>query len=209
MEKAFVSLAFLLPVVASAGVIASTEEALSQAQDVVESSEPYEASFKAYQFGYKKECVEPKEDRMATYSSYGAVQVCFSYGFRADASIETDLTNAVWDVITIGGTLPISGAVLWMPTADSFRFEVKTQNESYKLCDYWKRSITHLPPPGKYTDSGFRNVTETSIDYWYKLKQRGLGKNARISGVAEALFVPSVHYEKAIEDGLCKSFSQG
>src|SRR5688572_32597379 len=45
-------------------------------------------------------CAKPSDETMKLYEKYGAWHFCFSYAFRREATIFSDMTNAVYDVIT-------------------------------------------------------------------------------------------------------------
>lgn len=144
-------------------------------------------------------CPPTTPEVRALFDKYRAWHYCFTYKFAAEADFFTDVTNIVYDVINV--IIPPTKFIdLYQPTKNSIRFAV-TEGQSYRLYKYWTRDIGNVPPPGKYTDHKFVNVTDRSIDYWWKLKQRGLGKNARISGVAEVVFLPDDMMEKAHADG--------
>lgn len=174
---------------------------------IADSKSPrHSAGYKSFVMKDAKECAKPGDKVMSEYEEYGAVGICYSYRMKRDGDIFSDITNSVFDIVTVGGffgVAPIDGAVLWAPEKGTVRFEVKRGGQRYRLCRYWAHDIHNVPPPGKYTDHKFINRTEYSIDYYTKIRQRGTGRNARISGVAETLFVPESEYAKALSAGFC------
>lgn len=167
----------------------------------------YPSGFKAFKMRGAPDCSRPNEQTLTEYEEYGAVGICYSYSMRRDADIFSNITNAVFDIMTLGGFFeqtPLGGAVLWVPQQGTVRFEVKRNDERYRLCKYWRTDISNIPPPGRYTDHKFVNVTDYSIDYYTKIRQRGFGRNSRIAGKAYALFVPESSYHQAISDEFCE-----
>lgn len=166
----------------------------------------YPAGFKAIEMKGATKCTKPNQKIMTDYGEFGAVGICYSYKMKRNADIFSNITNAVWDVFTVGGffgAVPVDGAMLWTPSKGKVRFEVKRSGERYRLCKYWRHHVSNIPPPGKYTGHGFINKKKDSIDYWMKVKQRGYGKNSRIGGVVETLFVPDSLHAQALAAGFC------
>jgi hypothetical protein len=138
-------------------------------------------------------------DAQKLLEEYRAFHYCFTYQFRADHDFGTDITNAVYDVMNI--VIPITNYIeLYQPEKNTIRFQVK-DGKNYRLYKYWAHDLSNIPPPGEYTDHKFVNPQLRSVDYFLKLQQRGTGKNARIGGVAEAVFVPDELFEKAKQGG--------
>lgn len=168
----------------------------------------YKGAFKEIRTPGARACVRPTDEQMQVYDEYGALHFCFSYKFEIEHDIISDITNGVWDIITIGGALngiPFLDKIdLYMPHRETLRFQASQDdknNAEYRLYKYWRHHVSNVPPPGRYTDHKFQNVQDRSVDYWWKIRQRGLGKNARIAGVAEVVFVPDVLFDKAKADG--------
>ena len=152
-------------------------------------------------------CKEPTPEARALHDKYGAQFFCFSYEFRVDGSVFSDIAILTKDMITIG--VPVLKYVdLYMPQQNTLRFAVKGDS-SYRLFAYRQRDLGNVPPPGKYTDHKFMKPTPTSIDYWWKIRQQEkLGGNSRIRGVAEVVFLPMSVCSRALDDGFLAEFGK-
>ncbi len=194
-----------LPMLFAAGMLtnqataAGSGTSASSAPDTSTSAKTYQGVYKVINNGGPGCAPAPSEEARKLYDKYGAWHFCFTYKFQKKADFFSDVTNIVWDGINFA-VPPTKFVELYQPTASSIRFKVP-DGKNYRLYKYWTHHISNVPPPGKYTDHKFINIKEREIDYWWKLKQRGTGKNARIAGVAEVVFLPDELYEQAKKDG--------
>lgn len=144
-------------------------------------------------------CTKPSEEIMRLYDRYDAVHYCFSYALRIDGSWHDAVTSIVWDAINVA--IPIAGLVeLHQPHREVLRFQAPNAS-THRLYAFWQRNVSNVPPPGRYTGHTFINIMDRSIDYHFYIRNRGRGRNSRIAGVAEVIFVPDGVCAKAREEG--------
>ncbi len=139
-------------------------------------------------------CKTPTKQEMEVYDKFGAQHFCFTYAMEANSTWHTLLTDAVYRAI--GAVVPGLDLIdLYQPNQNVLRFQVK-KDANYRLYTYWAHDLGNVPPPGRYTDHKFVNPMDRSVDYYLKIRKRS-GRNTRIRGVAEVIFVPQELCEKA------------
>lgn len=160
-------------------------------------SSPLKGAFTVVNAGGRTPCKAPSAEVMALYDKYGARHICFTYFLEANSSWHNVVTDAVYRAI--GLVLPgLDQIELYQPNSNVVRFQVK-QDNSYRLYTYWSHDLSNVPPPGKHTDHKFINPMDRSVDYYMKIRMRS-GRNTRIGGVAEVVFVPQELCESARRD---------
>lgn len=161
------------------------------------SSSTLKGAYTVVNAGGRTPCKAPSAEQMALYDKYGARHICFTYFLEANSSWHTIVTDAVYRAI--GLVLPgLDQIELYQPNSNVVRFQVK-QEQSYRLYTYWSHDLSNVPPPGKHTDHKFINPMDRSVDYYMKIRKRS-GRNTRIGGVAEVVFVPQELCEAARRD---------
>jgi hypothetical protein len=177
----------------------ASKETTAIASDKSAGTGAYQGVYKVINNGGPGCAAKLTEEASTLYDKYGAWHYCFTYKFAKNHDFFSDVTNIVWDGFNI--ILPFTNYVeLHQPARTWLRFKV-ANGKDYRLYRNWTHHISNIPPPGRYTDHRFINVKERQVDYLWMVKQRGAWKNARISGVAEVVFLPDELFEQAKKDG--------